>query len=489
MSANRMTRRQAIQGVMVAAIAGSIAACSSPPAANPPTNGNQAPTPANQPAPTTAPAKQETPASKAPEASISGKQGLLWGLQYDPHIETYNRLATAFEKKTGAKLTVQGGAGSSADLTVKIPAAIAAGTGPDIACLMGKRLMPLYLRNLLVEVTPYYAEMKVDPKKDFIGDSVEAYTYNGKIWGVPTEVNGVGNQVCVPVEDVAKAGLQAPPANGKDFFESYDQLWDVAKGLMVKNADGTVKRWGMSSKGWDTQSLFGIIRSQGVKWWDDDTKKFNINTEAGITAFKLLAETPVKMGIETEFDQNSPDSVLAGKVAIARGNGGPVQQGRALGYHYELAMAPPVKGALSDTDPLYVGEGGWGFIGFQASKNKDIMAEYLRFMLTKDAQWAYAEIYGGSISAMRAVNDDPAKFKDTDRWEITSVLRYKNNADRTQYYGTGYGNITDVEKHCASTCSDLRTGKVNAEQAAAQLQKLCEQQYAQYLEDVKKLKT
>ncbi len=485
-----VTRRGVLLGIGGSAAA-LLAACTTPstPAATQPVNTPVAkPAPASTAAANTAPAVVQ-PAAAKPGTSIEGKQGLLWGLQYDPHIETYNKLAAAFEKKTGAKLTVQGGAGSSADLAVKIPAAIAAGTGPDVACLLGKRLLPLLQRKLLVDVTPMYAEAKVDPAKDFIGDSVEAYTYEGQIWGVPVEVNGVGNQVAVPVEDVDKLGLTAstPPMNGKDFFDSYQALWDLSKALMVKDASGNVKRWGLSSQGWETQSLMGLIRSQGVKWWDPDAKKFNIDSEAGITAFSLLVESPVKMGIETQFDQNSPDAALAGKVAVTRGNGGAVSQGRALGYHYELAMAPPVGATSTGTDPLYVGEGGWGFIGFQAAKNKDVMMEFLRFMLTTEAQGIFSSIYGGSISAMRAVNDDPTKFKDTERWETTSALRYKKNADRTQYYGTGYGYITEIEKHCMATCADVRTGKLTSREAAAQLQKLVEQQYAQFLDDAKKL--
>jgi len=483
-SSLRITTRRTVLLSMGASAAALLAACASPPS-----SATQSATTA--PAAVQPAANQPAAAAAAgnPSPNIQGKQALLWGLQYDPHIETYNKLAAAFEKKTGAKLTVQGGAGSSIDLAVKIPAAIAAGNGPDIACLLGKRLLPLLQRKLVVDVTPLYGEAKLDAAKDFIGDSVEAYSYDGKIWGVPTEVNGVGNQVAVPVEDVDKLGLKGstPPSNGKDFFDSYQALWDVARAVMVKDASGTVKRWGLSSQGWETQSLLGLIRSQGVKWWDPDARKFNIDTDAGVNAFKLLVETPVKMGIETQFDQNSPDAAMAGKVALTRGNGGAVTQGRALGYHYELAMAPPVSGTLSDSDPLYVGEGGWGFIGFQAAKNKDVMLEFLRFMLTKEGQSIFSEIYGGSISAMRAVNDDPAKFKDTSRWETTSVLRYKKNADRTQYYGTGFGYITEIEKHCQNTCADVRTGKVTAQDAAPQFQKLAEQQYAQYLEDAKKL--
>ena len=130
---------------------------------------------------------------------------------------------------------------------------------------------------------------------------------------------------------------QYPPTNGAPWFESYESLWDLAKALQVE-ADGKVSRWGLSSKGWDNQSYLGMLRTvlkpEGVDWWDNTNKKFNINTDAGVKAMELFAETPVKMGIETELDQTSVDATLAGKVALARGNGTPAVQGRDLGYNY-----------------------------------------------------------------------------------------------------------------------------------------------------------
>ena len=84
-------------------------------------------------------------------------------------------------------------------------------------------------------------------------------------------------------------------------------MWTLAKQMQKKDGH-KVTRWGLSSKGWDMQSYSGIVRSLGQKWWDNDNKKFGIDSEAGITAMQLFAETPVKMGIETELDQTYVDS-------------------------------------------------------------------------------------------------------------------------------------------------------------------------------------
>src|SRR5207248_5740810 len=144
-----------------------------------------------------------------------------------------------------------------------------------------------------------------------------AFSWKGDILGVPVESNQVGFMVNVPVEDVQAAGLAktTPPVNGGLFFNSYDHMWSVARALQIKRGN-KVKRWGMSSEGWEAGSLFGIIRSLGTKWWDLEAKKFNFNTPAGIHALQLLVETPVKMGIETELQNTGINAALAGKVAI-----------------------------------------------------------------------------------------------------------------------------------------------------------------------------
>ncbi|HEV8639382.1 MAG TPA: extracellular solute-binding protein [Chloroflexota bacterium] len=441
-----------------------------------------APTP--PPAPTPAPSKSaEKPAAAVPVATK--KKLVVWGLQYDPHIDRYNALKAAFEQKSGAEIEVQA---QPWPLETKVIAATASGTQPAIGSIMGVRLLPMYLKKMLFNVSDLFKTWGINPKQTFVGDSIEAYTYGDQIWGVPVEVNLHGT-VGVPVVDVEKAGLKdkVPPTNGKDFFDSYEHLWETARALQVKEADGTVKRWGLSSKGWEPHQLFGIMRSMGVQWWDREARKFNVKTEAGIAAFKLLIETPVKMGIETEFDQNHMDAALAGKVALARPNATIAGEAKKVGIHYELTMVPPVKSPVRESDPLLVGEGGWGFVGVKPATNEDLVVEWLHFIATEEAQEIYSHIYGGIPSAWRALNNpDHKRWGDKQDWVVQSWIRFAKYLDRVTFFGQDLGYLSDVYKHVGAVSSDLRQSKINSEQAAANLQDLLEQQYKQYLDDLKK---
>ncbi len=441
-------------------------------------------------APAAPPAAEQKSTDSNAAAAPAAKEGVLWGLQYDPHVETYKRLADMFKQKSGVTLAVEPQAWP---LETKLIAALSAGTQPDVICIMGKVLIPLHIQKALMPLKEsVYDAQGVNPDKDFIGDGIGAYTWEGELYGVPTEVNGVGHVVNVPVDDVKKAGLDKdyPPTNGQPFFDSYESMWELAKALQVEK-DGKVTRWGLSSKGWDNQSYLGMVRTllskDNMDWWDNNAKKFNINTEAGVKAMELYAETPVKMGIETELDQNQIDAALAGKVALARGNGTPAVQGRDLGYNYFLTGAPKING--SDA-PFFVGEAGWGFAAPKNAKNPDVSQGFLKMMCSEEGQRGYSAIYGGIIPAWKGLVGKFDFFKDPspDSPNVMAAKLVQDNLlPQTRYYGEGFGYPSETDKIGGEITSLVRQGKLTAAEAAKQYQERCEAQYKQYLEDVKKV--
>lgn len=420
-------------------------------------------------------------------SGIQGQQGVLWGLKYDPHVRHYQLLADAFKKKTGATLSIEPQAGS---VDQKVMAAIAGGVSPDVACMLGRLLLPMYLRKALVNCSDLFKEMNLDPQQKFEQESVGAFTYGHQVWGVPTEANDVGMGIYVATQQVKKAGLTSPPTNGQDFFSSYADMWQIAKTLQDKlgTKSGEVVRWGITSRGWDAQCYLGMIRSQGVKWWDDNAKKFNIDSEAGIIAFQDFAETPVKLGIETLLNVNSADAAMAGKVFLARGGLSP-NEARKVGHHYEEAIAPPVNGKLSDKNPLFVGPAGWGFAGLVAGKHHDVAIAFLEFLSTEQAQAIWASMYGGQISAWKSLNDpsNPRWANAKNDYVLASTLRSAQHLHRIDFYGQGFGYAGDIEQYTSQVADEVRGKKLTAKQAAAKLQSLCEKQYQQYLADFKTL--
>ncbi len=440
-------------------------------------------------APAAPPAGDQASAGDAADAPAPQSQsGVLWGLQYDPHVEAYRRLADLFQEKTGITLAVEPQAWP---LETKLIAALSAGTHPDVICIMGKVLTPLHIQKALMPLKEsVYDAQGINPETDFIGDGIGAYTWEGELYGVPTEVNGVGHVVNVPVDDVEAAGVADlyPPTNGEPFFESYEAMWELARALQVES-NGQVERWGLSSKGWDNQSYLGILRTllaeDGTDWWDNSTKQFNINSELGVRAMELFAETPVQMGIETELDQNQIDAALAGKVAVARGNGTPAVQGRELGYNFFLTGAPKINGTEA---PLFVGEAGWGFAAPRNAKNPDVSLQFLQMMCTEEGQRAYSMIYGGIIPAWAGLVGKFDYFADPSEDSpnvMAAKLSQEHLLPNTRYYGEGFGFPSEVDAIGGEICSMVRQGELTAAEAVQQYQERAEAQYDQFLEDMK----
>ena len=474
MISKRVTRRAFLRTAAIGSAAGMLAACAAPAAPK-----------AEAPAAGFAAAGAKPTAAPATGQDITGKQGTLWGLKYDPHVDAYNRLGAMFNKKTGASLKVEP---QDWPLETKVITALSAGTSPDVVCIMGKVLPPLHMQKVLLPCMDLiYKPISIDPYKDFFSDAAGAYTWGSDIYGVPVEVNSVGTMVNVPVEDVAAAKLsdKYPPSNGKVFFESYEDMFELGKALQKKEGD-KVSRWGLSSQGWESISLLSIVRSQGVEWWDKDKQKFNVNSDAGVKALEYLVEKPVKMGIETQFDQTSSEAALQGKVAIVRGNTGPSLQGKDLGFHYEMCGAPKVNGK----DPLFIGEAGWGFVSLKSAKNQDIAVSFLQMMATPEGQKEYSKIYGGLISSTRSLGSKFDWFKDPspDSPNVKAAkIMIEGLLPNTVYYGEQFGYASEIDKACGEVCALVRQGKATAAEGAKLLQERFENQYKQYTDDLKKI--
>jgi len=420
--------------------------------------------------------------------AFEGREAVLWGISYEYHVKAYERCAALFEKEYGGTFRIEPEAGAD-----NFIAAVAAGSPPDIECLMGKMITPLLVRDVIPPLEELVFEPMGITEDDWWGDSFEAYEWRGKHYGVPLEANNCGQAINIPVDDVEAAGLADlyPPTNGEVYFESFDHLWELARALQIEE-DGEVVRWGLSSKGWDISNYLQILRTlldpDGMEYWDNEKKKFNYDTEAAVRAMELDAETPVAMGIETELDQSHVDALLAGKIAIGRGNVGPsMSQGRDLGYNFMLAGQPKIDGM----EPLIVGEGGWGYIMPRECANQDMAIAFLQMMCTTEGQIEFSRIYEGSMSpswaALAGVFDHYADPTSNNPMIPNAEMNQLVFAPRTKYFGREFGPIEPTTTAVTQQCSEVRMGNVTSAEACQIMQEESMAGYEQFLADCEAL--
>jgi ABC-type glycerol-3-phosphate transport system substrate-binding protein len=372
-------------------------------------------------------------------------------------------------------------------------ASVAAGTEPDIVFIRADQTVNLGIQGAITYITDsVYNYNHIDIARDFTGDSVAAFTFRGKIYGVPVEADGGnGSVVNVPVELVQKAGLanKYPPLNGQFWFNSYDDLFTLAKALQVTQ-NGKVVKWGLCGEGWDDKTYWGMMLTLGQTPFDPATKTFHFNTPAGIEAMQLHVETPVKMGIETEWNDFSAcqDEALAGKVALSLANGTPsLSINQALGYHYSMAGVPKINGKT----PVAGGTAdGWGVVSPNKAPHPNLALAFQRMMATEAGQYQWSLIYGGTvISAWKSIEDnDDTRFSPRNNTNPS----YKNRkqfaaiCDNVTFIGE-VGYYSRISNSIMSICQLVRERKINSQQAAQQIQDQAVAQYKQYQIDLQNL--
>jgi hypothetical protein len=480
-TSRNVTRREMIKMLGITAAAGAVAGC--------------APAPAAPAAPAAAPAATEAPKAaaeapkptEAPAAAAGSKELILWGLKYDPHITKYNALGKAFTEKTGITVTVQ----PQDDPFGKPLVALAAGNPPDVACVMGKGLPPYLAKNAVVDVTDsVYKAAGSDVQNDWFGDGIPCYTWRGKLYGVPTEFSTISLAGAWPTEDKKYNAITAddaklyPPKNGKIQFESYDQMWELAKKLQVEK-DGKTIRYGMSSAGWEFSYVSSMLTQMGRQWWDANTKKFDFDNEDMIKVLQLLVETPVKMGIEADLGDTQTNLAQQQKVALARGNVAVIFFLKEVDLWYEC-FTPP------NADPSkpnkFMGEGGWGFITLPKIKNEANAIEFLKWLTTVEGQQVWmTNFVSNYMVPVPLIKANEHKMWDDTGDKYGDVIRhmYKSQfpmlKDQTFFGGEWY--ISQVETAVSDACTQIRQQKIAPADGAKLIQDRAVNQLKQWEAD------
>ena len=400
---------------------------------------------------------------------LSGKTIVLWGIQYDPHVERYKLLGQTFEKRTGAKVDVQPQEG---DLGAKFMSASAAGTAPDVVCYMGISTPPLVRQKAILPIdTEVFTPLGIDVEKWWRPGAIGAYTGDGQHWGVPHEDNWDGYTVTTRSDLVEAAGDGAkalwPGSKGEDgvWFKSYDDMFALAEMLQQKDDKGGMKLWGLNSSGWEPHSLFSIMRSLDTFWWDPENQKFNMDSDAAVKAIELLVEKPFKLGIEGVLGMSQINAFVGGQVALARGNGTAAGEAWKLGIEGENVIAPP---PIEGKTPLFVGEGGWGWVLPSQAKDKDASAEFLRFACTYEAQYIFSQIYGGSPPATWGILD--SDIYTGDHPVKVGLRRIVKALENCVFFGWGFGTWGTVSQVTLEALTAVREGKLKGPEAAKQMQ-------------------
>ncbi len=276
---------------------------------------------------------------------------------------------------------LQGGYG---DLSTNLLTAHAAGVGPDVTHLGTFEIIEFAKSGVLVDVKPFIEGENGIDTGGWPGTMLSAGEVDGQIVWLPLNVS-------MPVlyynqEAFAEAGLPGPP-------ESWEQFYDYARQLTVKDDSGVVQRTGTALWGISWPMLSNVW-SEGGEFTTKDYSNVTLNDPI-VASVMTQYQNLVQEGAATLPDRTSGGHRGAfknGQAAMILDSPAPFAEIYAESVGFTPGVANYPGGAAGK---VYApGGGGIAMMALTPEDKRDAAWEFVKFMLNDESVALLAERSG-----------------------------------------------------------------------------------------------
>ena len=353
-----------------------------------------------------------------------------------------------FEKRTGIKVVVD--SAPLGELYQKQLLSLSTGARHDVY-FMDEPSIPALAEFLL----PLDERAKTIDMSDFIPTTVEAGSYNGKLYALPVDPNV---QLLMYRKDLFEQKGLKPPT-------TWDELLKAAKALH----DPAKQQYGFAfTAGTDPQTplyLILLLWSYGAEVVDSHGRA-GVNTEAGRKGaemfLELLKVAPPNAKNYTFADVNKALQLGQAAMAIQWASGAkPLEDPSRSGVAGKLGYAVPPRGTR--TAPM---RGVWTIAIAKGTQNQEAAWEFAKWLSSKEFGMASTK-YPSAISAIHSarvsVLQDPSTkavlpYGDA----LVASLRVAKGRPRLKEY-------PDVGEHMRVTTSRLTAGELSLDAALKEM--------------------
>ncbi len=365
-----------------------------------------------------------SPAQQAqPTASTGGEAVTVTVRLWDDQVKkAYDASFVEFNKQN-PNITVKTVLIPWANYWDKLRTDVGAGAADDIMMMTGAYLQPYVTSGSLLEIGADFDAQKAD----WLQASIDLYTRDGKLWGVPQLTDG-GIAMYYNKKLLADAGITPEQLNSLAWAPgggSGDTLLPLVKKLTVdtsgKRGDESgfngskPKQWGYSAAQ-DLQGIYyNFIGSNGGQF-QDSTGKFVFASPESTAAFQYIVDLINKYKVSPAASNTNNngdftrDQFLQGKIALFQSgiyNLKNVSDGAKFDWGIAPMPAGP-KGAVSVVNSVAV-------VGNAKTKNAEATKKVLQWMGSAEG----ANFVGSSGAALPAVKGAQSAF--ADYWKSKNV--------------------------------------------------------------------
>lgn len=418
------------------------------------------------PAPTVAPGETTAPATATPAAELEGT--ISWLHKYgDPRYAPYFQGVADAYMAAHPKVKIEVTAETDQGVKDKLRVLAASNTLPDIYFSWAGDFTKKFVRGgLAMDLTD---QVSGEWKDTFTPAALDAYTYDGKLYGVPVTLDA--KYLVFNKKMLADNGV-AVPATLEDLLAACDTL--KAKGISDPMAFGN--QYGWPAIHFMTQlNAYFVPPATLAKDYDPATGEF---TDPGyLQALQAFADlnthclTPGANGISHENAQanfltsTSPMHYIEAVefTVLTEAGGAPAE----LANNWDFIKLPPPANAPGDTEAL---EGAPdGFLVNANSEHLDIAIDFLKYLtslenaqaLTKSLGWLSPVI--GSATAENTFPQNVRVVEDISKASSMAIwLDTVTHIDVANAYLNGVQAMLDGTKTAEDVLKDVQAAAVTA---------------------------
>jgi len=307
-----------------------------------------------------------------------------------------------------------------AELNDKLGVSIAGKAWPDIAPvdISGNGINPTYIKQKVVEPLDSYFDDK--EKGDFFPNALEAYTQDGKMYGVPAAMTVHSMLLNL---DLFKERNVEPPKDGQ---WTWEEFVDKMKQLTYdKDGDGKTDVYGISTyikNGY--YEAWPFLYMDGGRPLSDDASKFTFDSPEAIEAMKKLASlktehkvAPKEMG---SGDVGGTWKAFSAQKSVAVEPWATWAISSAKTAKMENIMIASYPTGKSGKPVTIGGVGGWMMFHQEEEGKKQVLAELMKQLTSTDNQVLSAQKYGTFPSRKSANEKKP--FADNPQMQAAQKL-------------------------------------------------------------------
>ncbi|HHV44341.1 MAG TPA: sugar ABC transporter substrate-binding protein [Firmicutes bacterium] len=284
---------------------------------------------------------------------------------------------------------------ATGDWWEKLALMFATGTAPDVTVMEYQRSIPFVAQGALLPLDDLIANDPSFNLEDFFPSAIEAHTYQGKIYGIPKEIQPF--TLFVNTDMLDNAGLPFP---GED--------WDIyeLRNTARRLTDPDRNQWGWRIEPTPTR-LSPFLLSFGGQLFSDDLSTSLVNSPEIVQGLEFIIES-MDYGALPPWSTMSQANFTHGNTAFYLGGPWMVPDFRKLSFNWDIVAVPKGPGAHVTT---------LGCDAYQItsqSKNPELAWEFVKFMTSAEAQ-ARMAAQGSIVPARRELVFSPEFQNPTDR--------------------------------------------------------------------------